>query len=1186
MPFGIRREQWGEDLILASAKILAWVVRATHDKNAVGFQAWRDIASLKTQVMDEFELLQSYAARKAEDAFRSLTERYVNLVYSAAVRQMGNSDAAKDVTQAVFLTLAEKAGTLSRRTPLARWLLRTTRYAAANARRLEQRRRHYEQQAMESYVQPTNSDAVWRHIAPLLDEGLDKLPARDREAVILRFFEEMPFKRIASQLGSSEDGAQKRVSRALEKLRLFFARHGRTVSVGAMTSAFAGHCVQAAPMEVAASVGAIVAAPGVVAGSFAAAVTHATLRTITQARLRLLALQAGGVAILLGIGAMLVFRLSEPAEHKSPALAKPVVAASAPQAEVASPVVPAAIDPPHNAGELLLRVVEVQSSAPVANVRLTLVSDTELQQRTTNTFVTDANGAARVTYSTVPEKFWSHRIEIFRDGYVPKYVSWSEFQQDRIEEIPAEYTVRLQSAVTIGGVVLDEQNNPVPDARVVFSVPGPVSRSRERLTLMGDYHSEITGADGQWTCSHVPARFGMISFKLVHPLFQEKTWMTDSPDAMPFVNVDKIAEADFLAGRALMRLKPGLVIAGTVSDESGRPVADARVTQDFEFRRPLRSLLTDADGSFQFRNGRPGNLSLTVQAASLAPVVTSVVLSASVENLRIILPAGRVLRGRVLDGADNPIVGATVEAASPSRDSHVFFQWHAKTDAEGRFAWEAAPEAQQYAIHASGYESKASFSLVADGTEQTIRLRNESGPAATPIFGRVVDAETKEPPPSVRVQIWETRETPSGFSTFTTVPEDADKDGTFRRKTFPGTVSYVLEAQAVGYFPERLTNQVAGDSGMDLHIELARAPLAAGIVLTPSGEPAASATLVVCEPHESAQMNQPGKLGNGAIGSRGVSAAKDVADAQGRFRLSNRRAPEVVVVAHDQGFSELPFSQVTSNTVIRLQPWGRIEGSARAGAKPLAQETIRLSSMPWRRGRSPRVSISLDATADAEGRFVFATVPPGEWKVQRDLNKPLEGKFRVRLSASSHGMPVAVRAGETATTTLGGSGRAVIGRAVAPESIGADVWVENSIALILKIPAPDAPRAPRLEEFPSSKEFQAANESYSEASLAYWNSDAGVSRQRLQREYRAMFGPDGTFRIDDVPPGDYTIQINLFRWPKLSEGNPRNSTLFLDPVASLETDATIPPASSPSDDTLFSLGTLNLSSSPQRRPAN
>src|SRR5437016_13775393 len=177
--------------------------------------------------MDDFELLQLYASRKAEDAFRLLTERYVNLVFSAAARRMGNSDAAKDVTQAVFLTLAAKSGTISRKTALPGWLLRTTRYAAANARRLEQRRGHYEQLAMESCVQ--SADSVWRHIEPLLDEALENLAERDRDAIILRFFEQMPLKQVAGKLGISEDGAQKRVSRALDKLRLFFARQGRTI---------------------------------------------------------------------------------------------------------------------------------------------------------------------------------------------------------------------------------------------------------------------------------------------------------------------------------------------------------------------------------------------------------------------------------------------------------------------------------------------------------------------------------------------------------------------------------------------------------------------------------------------------------------------------------------------------------------------------------------------------------------------------------------------------------------------------------------------------------------------------------------------------------------------------------------------------------------------------------------------
>lgn len=1131
--------------------------------------------------MDDFELLQSYASRKAEDAFRSLTERYVNIVYSAAVRQTGNAEAAKDVTQAVFLTLARKAGGISRNTVLAGWLLRTTRYAAANARRLEQRRQHYEHQAMQSPL--SGVDATWQRIAPLLDEALDDLAEKDRDAVVLRFFEQMPLKRVAQKLGVSEDGAQKRVSRALDKLRMFLARRGRTVTVGAMASALTANCVQAAPAAIMASVGAAVVGTGALTGSIAAAVTHATLRAIAQARLRLVAVRAGSAAILLGVAALVVLQPDVLSTRNTPAAATPAVVAPVTKAstrlvERAFADDAATITPLPNLAELLLRVVDAQTARPVENALLELVS-TEGSQRTTNAFRTDVSGAARIAYSPLAGRSWSHRIEIFRDGYVPKYLSWSEYQQDQIDEIPADYTVRLDPAVAIGGLVLDERDVPVPAARVMFSVSGPIPhRARERLTMMGDYHSEVTGKDGRWTCSHVPARFGMISFKPVHPLFQEKRWVTDSPDATSYVAVDKIPEADFLAGRALMRLIPGLTIAGFVTDSSGQPVAGARVTRDFDFHGAERNLATDGDGTFEFGNGRPGKLSLTVQAAAFAPVVTSMVLNASIKNIRVILPEARTLRGRIVDDAENPVSGATVEAASPSNDSRKLFQWRTRTDAAGRFVWEAAPAVQEYAVSASGYETQSRLELNADGDEQTIRLARKTSPTPVRIDGEVLDATTKQPAKSVRVQIWETHKEPGGgFATFTTVAEDASRDGKFRLKTSPGTVKYILEVQADGYWPERLTNQVTGELEVKLHIELVPAPLVAGIVLTPTGEPAAGATLVVCGLQKLAQMNHPGKL---VTGPRGSGTTSVVADAQGRFRLPNEHAPEVVVVAHPLGFGEVPFSQMTSATAITLQPWGRIEGTALAGHRPLVQETIRLTGMQRRTDSYPRVSVYLAATTDAEGRFVFDTVPPGEWKVQRELNKFPSGTAGIRFPAYSHGVPLQVGAGETATVTLGGAGQPIIGRVVSADSIGADVWTENSIALILKVPSPDAPHPPQPSDRGSSKESQAANHAYLERSLAYWNSDTGLAQRRLQREYRAMFAADGTFRIDDVPPGDYTVKVNLSKPAKSSEGNPPN----VAPIASFETDMTIPAAVSPSDDTPVNLGVLQLSPSAPQRP--
>ena len=111
-------------------------------------------------------------------------------------------------------------------------------------------------------------------------------------------------------------------------------------------------------------------------------------------------------------------------------------------------------------------------------------------------------------------------------------------------------------------------------------------------------------------------------------------------------------------------------------------------------------------------------------------------------------------------------------------------------------------------------------------------------------------------------------------------------------------------------------------------------------------------------------MNQAGKLHLGAHGS----AAGTVSDAEGRFRLPPKYAPEFVVIAHAQGFAEVPFSQMSSNTIVTLQPWGRIEGTFILGGQPRANETISLASGSFRHADSTRLSLSMRTKSDANAK--------------------------------------------------------------------------------------------------------------------------------------------------------------------------------------------------------------------------
>lgn len=247
------------------------------------------------------QLLRHYAEDGDEAAFRELVTRHTDLVYSAALRQVYSPDLADDIAQSVFTDLARKARPLAKKLPgggsVAGWLHRGTRYAALSQLRDTRCRLANERQAMEQLL--TNSESVpdWERIRPVLDEALDSLGAEDREALLLRYFKNHDFRAVGLALGVSNDAAQKRVSRAVECLREFFAKRGVTAGASGLVGLIAANAVQAAPAGLAGTL-----STGALAGAALAAASTATLtKAITTTTIQK-TLVAATFAALAGTG--------------------------------------------------------------------------------------------------------------------------------------------------------------------------------------------------------------------------------------------------------------------------------------------------------------------------------------------------------------------------------------------------------------------------------------------------------------------------------------------------------------------------------------------------------------------------------------------------------------------------------------------------------------------------------------------------------------------------------------------------------------------------------------------------------------------------------------------------------------------------------------------------------------------
>jgi len=246
----------------------------------------------------DMELLREYDRQGSEAAFAALVQRHVSLVYSAALRHVGIAAHAEEITQAVFVILARKAASLRPDIILESWLYETTRLTALSFRRGERRRQFREQEAyMQSTLQESADASTWNQLAPLLDEAMARLGKKDRDAVLLRFFKNKNLREVAAALKVNETAAQKRVHRAVGKLRAFFTKRGIIFPAAVLTAAISANSVQAAPVALAKTVTAVAIAKGATA-------SISTL-TLIKGALKIMAWTKMQTAVVVGVGVLL-----------------------------------------------------------------------------------------------------------------------------------------------------------------------------------------------------------------------------------------------------------------------------------------------------------------------------------------------------------------------------------------------------------------------------------------------------------------------------------------------------------------------------------------------------------------------------------------------------------------------------------------------------------------------------------------------------------------------------------------------------------------------------------------------------------------------------------------------------------------------------------------------------------------
>jgi thiol-disulfide isomerase/thioredoxin len=475
-----------------------------------------------------------------------------------------------------------------------------------------------------------------------------------------------------------------------------------------------------------------------------------------------------------------------------------------------------------NTPSMRLQVVDAATGQPVPDVKV---------RAWVRADPTDQSGVCPIPLPKPGSENFSYRITLSKDGYVGQYITWSKSQGDKLADMPTNFTAKLEKGVSIGGIVKNEDGEPVPGARIILSGPPPGDvGERVRSVVAPNYHAERTDAEGHWHFDEAPTDLDSLTFRVIQPEYVTSVFACEGFETED-TTIRLLPKAYFLENKVVMELGHGIELSGRVVDEAGKPVADASLTRNREWRNPAAALSTDTNGQFKIVNLKPGEMYLTIQAKGLAGQTRLLDLKNSMPELKIEMAPGKILQGKVVDPAGKPITGASAQMDRMELGP-MEYDWSVNTDNEGRFSWDSAPEGEHpYYFSAAGYHPRTEPSLVADGKDHVITLRPILDGDKTVIDGRVTDVATKAPLGefSVYVKQYNGPAITHFHQTF------ANADGQYAVSVDSAATAYVITVGADGCRAEASHMKAVGDGDLRMDFALDKDATLSGELLRLEG---------------------------------------------------------------------------------------------------------------------------------------------------------------------------------------------------------------------------------------------------------------------------------------------------------------------------------------------------------------